>query len=139
MNTTSLQSALPTLFELTPDGRTLRFFFKRCLSCAQLSFPATSPGCVHCGSEIDSAPLETHPGEGVLQEHVTIHIALSPGMTTPLTVGEIEIAPNIVKEAVIGTASDSELRPGMKMQAIANMDEDNSRYTCVFVPVEDES
>lgn len=133
---TTLQPLRPTLYRLAADGRSLDFLFAQCPHCQALSFPANAPGCMHCGHPVDASVQVTRPGGGTLLEHVTLHVAMVPGLPTPSIAGDIRIAEQVVEEGVIGVADESFLSPGMAMRAIAVPLASGEHYGCQFVPVD---
>lgn len=133
------KSLQPSLYALADDGRTLNFYFARCSHCGGLSFPANAPGCMHCGAPIGEADRLLLPGEGVLLESVTVHVALVPGMPVPSIAGDILLAEGVVEEGVIAVADESLLKPGMRLRAVAEMEAGEGVYACRFVPVQEET
>lgn len=134
LNLTALSPEQPSLYRLAADGQTLDFIFASCPACEKLTFPADAPGCMHCGSSLESADLVTQPGEGTLLEFVTLHVPLTPGMSAPRIAGDVRIAEDVVEEGVIGCTDESLLSPGMPLRAIAVPLPSGTHFGCRFMP-----
>ena len=132
------KSLHPSLYTLADDGHSLNFHFARCSRCGGLSFPANAPGCMHCGAVIEEADKLLLPGEGTLLECVTLHVALVPGRPAPSIAGDILLAEGVVEEGVIAVSDESVLKPGMRLKAVAEMEEGEGVYACRFVPMREE-
>jgi hypothetical protein len=55
-------------------------------------------------------------------------------MPAPSIAGDIRIADGIVEEGVISVSDETALRPGMTLQAVAEVREAQGVYACRFVP-----
>lgn len=132
----NLRPRQPSLYRLAADGRSLDFLFAPCPNCAGLNFPANAPGCRHCGAPLTDVQPVARPGGGVLLEYVTLHAALTPGMSVPRIAGDIRIAEQVVEEGVIAVDDDSTLCPGMPMRAVALPLPSGEFFDCGFVPAE---
>lgn len=122
----------PDMYIQADDG-TLHLLFLQCGQCAELSFPAGAYGCRHCGAPADAGSVVRRPGQARLRRAVTVHQNLSPALAAPYVVGELELAPGIVEEAVLDVADEQGLVPGMALRAVAR-DAGEGRYACRFVP-----
>jgi len=118
------------------DDGALRLLFLQCGQCGRLSFPASSYGCRHCGAPSEAGSVVRRPGLARLRRAVTVHQNLSPGLAAPYVVGELELAPGIVEEAVLDVPDEQGLTPGMTVRAVAR-DAGEGRYVCRFVPAEE--
>ena len=62
-----------------------------------------------------------------------MHAELAPGLPVPCVIGEVELAPGVVEEAVIDVASEDVLSPGGTLRAVHAA---NAALPWRFVPVE---
>lgn len=108
---------------------------KQCPACQNLTFPPTLPTCAVCGQSLDEVSTKATEGPYLLREFVTIHVPLVEGIVPPMTVGDIEIAPGVVRQAVVSVASETELFVGQAMRPELSVSADGSSRQCVFVPV----
>ncbi len=127
----------PSLYELAADGRSLNLLAAVCDDCGYTNFPANDYGCLQCGAEGGRLRRTRLSGKGVLRNFVTLHQPLA-GVTAPAVVGEVEIAENVIVEVLIKCDSESALRTGLAVQAVAEPETNagQSKLTCRFVPVE---
>jgi len=135
-----------TLYELHQPGSngnngnardSLDLMFFQCGACAALTFPATSYGCHHCGAAPDTGVIIKRPAEGLLQSFTTVHADLTPALKAPFVVGEIELAPGVVEEAILGVTTEAGLHAGLKMRGIAVPDTTQpDTFVCHFIPME---
>ena len=123
-----------TLYQLADDGNSIDFIYSSCNSCRRLTFPANAPGCMHCGLPIDTAKKLTRKGIGTLMEFVTVHVALTPDMEVPCIIGDILLEDGIIEQGVISVHHESTLALGMSLKAVAYPLQDESAYTCRFIP-----
>lgn len=86
-----------------------------CPACGSYTFPANSWGCRRCGQALEAVPL---PKPAKLINFVTLHAEIAPGLPVPCVIGELEIAPGVVEEALIDVRDESQLALGMTMQAV---------------------
>ncbi len=111
---TQLSPLHPTLYRLSSDPSRVDLLFSECSACGAATLGEGVYGCRVCGS--DSLRTQVRAGEGRLLACVEIKAAIVPGLSMPQAVGEIELAPGVVEEALlIGAASDYE--PGMQLIA----------------------
>lgn len=125
----------PSLYRVAKDEPFLDFEFARCSSCKGLTFPATAPGCQHCGVSLDGAERIARAGCGELLEFVTIHVPLRPDMAAPSIAGDIRIADGVVQEGLLVVDEETQLRHGMAVRAVAVPLPGGDYYACRFVPV----
>jgi uncharacterized OB-fold protein len=87
-----------------------------CAGCGAFTFPANAYGCRQCGA----TPLEAValPQTPVLRNFITVHGDVAPGLTPPFVVGEVELAPGVVEEALLAVNDESQLRPGMPLDTL---------------------
>lgn len=97
-----------------PDSTALQI--GHCPACGSYTFPSTSWGCRRCGqTPLEAVPL-SQPAK--LINFVTLHAEIAPGLPVPCVIGELEIAPGVIEEALIDVADESQLALGMTMQAV---------------------
>ncbi|MGH1357128.1 MAG: Zn-ribbon domain-containing OB-fold protein [Burkholderiaceae bacterium] len=114
-----------------------RISLAMCAQCGGYTFPAEAYGCRVCGASGESLSVVQSPTSPRLQNFVTVHAALAPGLKVPCIVGEVELAPGIVEEALIDVADEGSLQVGLMLDAKriepeAGQEGDASRW--VFVP-----
>ena len=104
-----------------------------CPSCSSYTFPANSWGCRRCGQ----APLQAvpPPQRPRLINFITLHADIAPGLPVPCVIGELEIAPGVVEEALIDVTDESRLALGMTMQAVPRNAEQGAA-AWVFRPID---
>ncbi|GAA5233069.1 hypothetical protein FOZ76_06200 [Verticiella sediminum] len=122
----------PAMYVDAGDG-TLDLLFLECGHCGSLSFPASAYGCRQCGAPAEAGRTARRPGRARLRQFATVHQNLSPALPAPYVVGELELAPGLVEEGVLGVADEAGLQPGMAMRAVPVTTADG-RYACRFVP-----
>ncbi|GAB4564518.1 MAG: hypothetical protein Tsb007_34230 [Rhizobacter sp.] len=87
-----------------------------CTACGAYTFPAGAYGCRQCGSmQIEAAALPQTP---VLRNFITVHGDVAPRLTPPFVVGEVQLAPGVVEEAVLAVDDESALRLGMPLEML---------------------
>ena len=89
-----------------------------CRQCGTYTFPPNAWGCRGCGAGnaiLDKVPMPATP---VLRNFITIHGDVAPGLTPPVVVGEVEIAPGVIEEALIAVDDEAKLTLDMPMEAI---------------------
>jgi len=117
------------------SGDTLDLLFLQCRACGALSFPANAYGCHRCGAAREQGETVRRPGVCTLRNRVTVHQNLAPAIAAPYVVGELELAPGIVEEAVLAIDDEAAASPGMTMRAVAMPDPNNpGQFVCRFVP-----
>lgn len=117
----------------TPEGDTPELRLAHCVRCGAHSFPAQAWGCRVCGAPpeaLDAVPLPQPPR---LKNFVTVHTELAPGLPVPCVIGEVELAPGIVEEALIGVTDESVLALEMPLRAEGTEHEGRTRWR--FVPL----
>ena len=86
-----------------------------CGLCGAHSFPAEVYGCRVCGAPRERlSPVVCT--RATLCNAITVHAELTPGLPVPSVIGEVELAPGVVEEALIGVADETELTLGMVLQ-----------------------
>lgn len=96
-----------------------------CRQCGTYTFPSNAWGCRQCGADtLDKVPMPQTP---VLRNFITLHGDVVPGLTPPVVVGEVEIAPGVVEEALIAVAGESQLTLDMPMEAVGADPADTQR------------
>ena len=94
-----------------------------CTDCGAWTWPANAWGCRRCGAEPGHLAPRPPPATPRLCNAVTVHAELAPGLPVPCVIGEVELAPGVVEEALIATADESTLVPGMALRPQARADE----------------
>jgi hypothetical protein len=89
-----------------------------CPACNAWNFPANSWGCHACGAPGQSLRALPAPVAPVLLNAITVHAELAPGLPVPCVIGEVELAPGVVEEALIDVASEDALAPGCVLRAL---------------------
>ncbi|WOB06642.1 hypothetical protein [Piscinibacter gummiphilus] len=96
-----------------------------CRQCGTYTFPSNAWSCRACGADtLDKVPMPQTP---VLRNFITLHGDVVPGLTPPVVVGEVEIAPGVVEEALIAVDDESRLTLDMPMEAIGADPADTQR------------
>ena len=90
----------------------------RCPACDAWNFPANSWGCRACGAPGETLRPQAAPAAPVLRNAVTLHAELAPGLPVPCVIGEVELAPGVIEEALIDVASEADLAPGAVLRAV---------------------
>lgn len=124
--------AVPESFQRmnpAPDGLHLA----HCAHCGCHTFPATAYGCRQCG-RADRLSSVSLPQPPVLTNFVTLHAELAPGLPVPCVIGEVQLAPGVVEEALIA-ADEAQLVIGMPLRAEA-VPGDGGPPRWHFVPIE---
>lgn len=121
----------------TPDTPTT-LQLAHCGACGGYSFPAQSYGCRVCGAAAERLSAVPCPMAPRLRNAVTVHAELIAGLPVPCVIGEVELAPGVVEEALIDAADESQLSLGMALQARAGVDE-QGRVRWRFVPANREA
>ena len=76
------------------DAQHLPTLLAHCRQCGTYTFPSNAWGCRECGAgTLDKVPMPQTP---VLRNFITLHGDVVPGLTPPVVVGEVEIAPGVV-------------------------------------------
>lgn len=104
-----------------------------CLHCGSYTFPAAAYGCRACGAGADRLQAVPCPAVPRLRNAVTVHTELAPGLPVPCVIGEIELAPGVIEEALIDAESEAQLTLGMALRPRAQVDATGKRQWC-FVP-----
>ncbi|MCO4861268.1 hypothetical protein MKD38_06275 [Cupriavidus sp. WGlv3] len=83
-----------------------------CSECSGYSFPASVPGCGHCGAVPEALTTVDCNRPVQLLNVITVHAALAPGLSVPAIIGEIELCPRLVEEVRIEAESEAAVPPG---------------------------
>jgi uncharacterized OB-fold protein len=89
-----------------------------CRLCGTYSFPSNVQGCRSCGADTAQLDRVAMPAPPRLRNFVTVHGDIVPGLAPPVVVGEVELAPGVVEEALIAVADESQLAPDMPLEAL---------------------
>jgi uncharacterized OB-fold protein len=104
-----------------------------CAACGTHTWPSSAYGCRRCGSPVlDAVPL---PQDPTLLNFITVHSELAPNLPVPCVIGELELAPGVIEEALIGVPDESVLTVGMKLTPKSQTD-NRGVITWRFVPLE---
>lgn len=113
-----------------------RLLLGHCQACGTWNFPAISWGCRSCGAGSESLLAKPLPGPAILRNAVTVHAELAPGLPVPCVVGEIELAPGVIEEALLQVADESELKLGTAVEPL-HLGEAGGTSPWRFVPVKE--
>lgn len=105
-----------------------------CQACGAWNYPAESWGCRVCGAPQASLQARPLPGPAILRNAVTVHAELAPGLPVPCVVGEIELAPGLVEEALLDVADESAVALGAVVEP-RHLGEAGGASPWRFVPV----
>lgn len=105
-----------------------------CQACGAWNYPAESWGCRVCGAPAESLRSEPLPGPAILRNAVTVHAELAPGLPVPCVVGEIELAPGLIEEALLDVADESAVALGAVVEP-RHLGEAGGASPWRFVPV----
>jgi len=117
-----------------PETPTLKL--AHCRACGAYTFPAESYGCRVCGAPREQLVATECPQPPRLRNAVTVHAELAAGLPVPCVIGEVELAPGVVEEALIAAESEAALTLGMALRAEGEADE-QGRVRWRFVPAEE--
>lgn len=92
-----------------------------CPQCGAYTFPAAVYGCRACGLGADRLQVVPCPTVPRLRNAITVHAELAPGLPVPCVIGEVELAPGVIEEALIDVESEAQLTLGMALQPRAQM------------------
>ena len=106
-----------------------------CERCGGWTFPAGAYGCRQCGADSSALQARAMPASPRLLNFVTVHAELAPGLPVPCVVGEVELAPGVVEEALIDVPSEDGLWLGAELRPRPVQEGDS--VTWRFVPVGD--
>ncbi len=110
------------------DTSTPALRLARCAACGGYTYPPEAYGCRVCGASGDRLQPVPPPGAVYLRNFVTLHSELAPGLKVPCVIGEVELAPGVVEEALIDVADESALRLDMPLQAVAQAEAGAARF-----------
>lgn len=119
----------------TPSPHAEELKLAWCGRCARHSFPADVYGCSNCGAEpasLEAVPLPQPPR---LLNFVSVHAELAPGLPVPCVIGEVQLAPGLVEEALIDVAGEEGLQVGATLQPRQVSSDSTAGWR--FVPVGD--
>lgn len=115
-----------------PDLAT--FELAHCSHCQAWSYPPETWGCRRCGAPASALTPTPAPQEPVLLEFVTLHTALTTHLPVPCVIADVQLAPDVVEEALIATDGGTPLVHGMRLRAERAPAETGARWW--FRPVE---
>ncbi len=90
-----------------------------CGACGTFSFPADIHACRRCGAPREQLEARPCPAAPRLRNAVTLHVALHPDLPTPCVIGEVELAPGVVEEALLDLPDESAAVLGIALQPLA--------------------
>lgn len=108
------------------------FAIGHCEACDTYTYPPQAYGCRRCGAAL-LHPVSP-PTPAILRNYVTLHTALTPELEVPCVIGEVELAPGVVEEALIDARDEAGLSLGQQMLPQAYKDR-NDQWRWRFVPV----
>ncbi|MHA7602221.1 Zn-ribbon domain-containing OB-fold protein [Alicycliphilus sp. T452] len=108
------------------------FAIGHCEECGTYTYPPQAYGCRRCGAAL-LQPVAP-PVPAILQNYVTLHTVLTPELDVPCVIGEVQLAPGVIEEALIHVADEAELSLGQQMAPQAYKDKKDQWRWC-FVPV----
>ena len=100
----------------TPRSRTEELLLARCAHCGGHSFPPEVHGCRHCGAPAGSLESVPIPDSPRLPNFVSVHVELGSGLPVPCVIGEVQLAPGLVEEALIDVVAEDDLQAGMALR-----------------------
>ncbi len=118
----------------SPAPELASFELARCGHCQAWSYPPDTWGCRCCGASASALSPTPAPHEPVLLEFVTLHTALTTSLPVPCVIGDVQLAPGVVEEALIATDGATVLTHGMHLRAERAPAETGARWW--FRPVE---
>lgn len=101
----------------SPDEPAL--LLAHCGTCGAWTYPAHAWGCRACGAPAAALQRLRPPHAPRLLESITLHAELVPGLPVPCVIGEVQLAPGLVEEALIAAHDASRLAPGLRLRAQA--------------------
>lgn len=117
-----------------PSPEPPQLLLGHCQACGAWNFPAESWGCRRCGAPQEQLQAQALPGPAILRNAVTVFAELTPGLPVPCVVGEIELGPGVVEEALLQVANESEAVLGGPVEAV-HLGEAGGVSPWRFVPV----
>ena len=105
-----------------PDTLTLA----HCAACGSYTFPSNVYACRCCGAPREKLQSRPCPQEPRLRSAVTLHAQLHPDLPAPCVIGEVELAPGVVEEAVLDLTDESAAVLGMPLKPIAIRQDDGA-------------
>lgn len=123
------------LYEWRADEDRMCLWVAACPQCARINFPATVPGCAHCGAALQGVRPSPYEGTPRLRCAVRMHQPLAPGVQAPCTIATVELADKLSVQAVLSVDHD-ELEPGIALRPRPLWLDEGRTYRCVFEPVE---
>ena len=97
-----------------------------CLDCSSYTYPADTHACRRCGAPRERLQARPSPGVPHLRNVVTLYTQLHPDLPAPCVLGEVELAPGVVEEAVLEVPDESAAVLGMALQAVAQPQKDGT-------------
>ncbi len=94
-----------------------------CHACGAYSYPHETYACRVCGAFGDSLSAQTLSSGAILVNFVTVSAPIIKGIATPFVVGEVQLAPGVIEEAVIDVADESVLKLGMSLYPVKQTDD----------------
>jgi|GEM_PF-2450130 len=107
------------------------FVIGHCEVCGTYTYPPQAYGCRRCGAAL--LHRVSPPAPAILRNYVTVHAALTPELAVPCVIGEIELAPGVIEEALIHVSDEAQLRLEQQMVPEAYKD-GNDQWRWRFVP-----
>lgn len=105
-----------------------------CQACGAWNSSAHSWGCRACGAPQTSLQPKPLPGPAILRNAVTVYAELAPGLPAHCVVGEIELAPGVIEEALLQVADEAAVPLGTVVEPL-HLGEAGGASPWRFVPV----
>ena len=97
-----------------------------CADCGSYTYPAQTYACRRCGAAQDRLQARPCPAAPRLRNAVTLYTQLHPDLPAPCVLGEVELAPGVIEEAVLDVPDEAAAVLGMALKAVAQRQEDGS-------------
>lgn len=89
-----------------------------CVECGSYTYPAGVYACRRCGAPRERLQVRACPASPRLRNAVTLHTQLHPELPAPCVLGEVELAPGVVEEALIDVPDEAAAVLGMELDAV---------------------
>lgn len=89
-----------------------------CAECGSYTYPADVYACRRCGAPRERLQARPCPSAPRLRNAVTLYTQLHPDLPAPCVLGEVELAPGVVEEALIDVPDEAAAVLGMELSAV---------------------
>lgn len=90
-----------------------------CAECGSYTYPADVYACRRCGAPRERLQASACPAAPRLRNAVTLYTHLHPELPAPCVLGEVELAPGVVEEAIIAVPDEAATVLGMELDAVS--------------------